>query len=250
MALYSISDLSGSDGQQNFSFNFGYLSQAHIYVFIDAVALLAGSQYTFLTSSTVRLNVALAGAHTVRIQRVTPISQQLVDFSNGSVLGESDLDATALQLLYIAQETVDGTTQGLNVGANFQWDALGKQIINVGTPLIATDAATKGYADSVSGGAAQAAAVAACAAQVVLALQVKTDILALPLADVSPFIQTLLNDLDVPTAHQTLQIPTYPEVLSNKTMNGAVASGAPVVPLGLSTKQYTDTMALLGAMLF
>jgi hypothetical protein len=250
MALYSIVDLSGSDGQQNFAFNIPYLAQAHIYVFIDAVVLVAGTAYTFLTASTIRLNTALAGPHTVRIQRVTPINLPVVDYANGSVLGESDLDASSLQLLYIAQETVDGSTTGLTTGVSFQWDALGKQIINVADPTLATDAATKGYADSVSGGAAQAAAVAAAEAQAAIALQIKNDIIALPLVNVSAYIQSLFDDLESATARQTLQIPTASEVWSNKNFSGAIATANPVLPLGLSTKQYTDSMSFLGGMLF
>jgi len=247
---YSLVDLSGSNGQTNFAFSFGYLAQAHIYVFIDSVVLVNGTAYTFLNAQTIQLNTPLSGAHVVRIQRVTPIDLPIVSYVNGSVLGGSDLNATDLQMLYIAQERTDGATGAMNVATNFQWDALGKKIINVADPTSPQDVVSKAYADLQSGTASQAASVAAATAQVALATAVYNQILALPLVGVSAFIQTLFDDLDSATARQTLQIPTASEVWSNKNLSGAVATADPVVPLGLATKQYTDKQAALMAMLF
>jgi hypothetical protein len=252
MALFSITDLSGSNGQQNFAFSFGYLSQEHVFVYSDTV-LISPTAYTFVNAQTIQFTTPLSGPHTIRIQRLTPKNVPAVNFTNGSVLGEGDLDNNTLQLLYLVQEAADyaiSTLGVISLATNFQWDALGKKIINVADPSNPQDVVSKSYADTQSGTAAQAAAVAAAQAQATAALQVKNDILALPLANVSTFIQSLLDDADSATARQTLQIPTASEVWSNKNLSGAVATADPVVPLGLATKQYTDRMAALAAMLF
>jgi hypothetical protein len=63
-----------------------------------------------LTSTfTVRLDSALADEATVRIRRVTPIDEPVVDFTGGSVMAESDLDMAFLQIIYAEQELEDFT---------------------------------------------------------------------------------------------------------------------------------------------
>jgi hypothetical protein len=103
---YSYVDLAGSNGQQNFNFSFSYLSSTHLSVYIDSVLTTAWS----LTSTfTVRLDSALTGAATVRIRRITPIDEPVVDFTGGSVMAESDLDMAFLQIIYAQQELDDFT---------------------------------------------------------------------------------------------------------------------------------------------
>jgi hypothetical protein len=103
---YSYVDLAGTAGQQNFNFSFSYLSSTHLSVYIDSVLTTAWS----LTSTfTVRLDSALAAEATVRIRRVTPIDEPVVDFTGGSVMAESDLDMAFLQIIYAEQELEDFT---------------------------------------------------------------------------------------------------------------------------------------------
>jgi hypothetical protein len=75
-------------------------------VYIDSVLTTAWS----LTSTfTVRLDSALADEATVRIRRITPIDEPVVDFTGGSVMAESDLDMAFLQIIYAQQELDDFT---------------------------------------------------------------------------------------------------------------------------------------------
>lgn len=145
MALYSIVDLAGTNGQSNFTFSFSYLDEADIHVYIDGVETTA---FTFTDTYTITLNTPLSGAHTVRIQRITPIAENSVTFTNGSVLGQADLNTESLQKLYADQEIQDQETNNLGTNASNQYDAGGKVISDVGAPVNATDAATKAYVDA------------------------------------------------------------------------------------------------------
>lgn len=104
MAFLSLVDLSGTAGQSNFTFAFPYLAREHIYVYLDGVETTA---FSFNSDFVVHLTTPLSIAQTVRIQRVTPADAPLVDFVNGATLGETDLDASVLQVLYVMQEATD-----------------------------------------------------------------------------------------------------------------------------------------------
>lgn len=147
--MYSIVDLSGSNGQSNFTFSFSYLSQDHIHVYVDGVET---TDFSFSSAFVVTLDTPLSGSHTVRVQRITPIDEPVVNFSNGSVLGETDLDYSGLQLLYSQQEIDDAFDNTLQKDDDDLWDAEDTRIINVGEPTQPTDAATKEYVDGALAG--------------------------------------------------------------------------------------------------
>lgn len=145
--MYSIVDLNGSQGQTNFGFSFDYLSEAHIHVYIDGEET---EDFSFLTASSIALDEALTEAATVRIQRITPIDEAQVDFSNGSVLGESDLDTSVLQILFAQQELTDFNDgqMVLALEDDGTWGADNVRITELASPQNPTDAATKAYVDA------------------------------------------------------------------------------------------------------
>ena len=74
--------------------------------------------------------------------------QNLVDFVNGSVLTESELDRAYLHNRYLAEEIGELNDASLQrVPGSDNWDAQGKRITNVGTPVNSQDATTKNYVD-------------------------------------------------------------------------------------------------------
>ena len=161
---YAHVDLVASEGQQNFTFAIPYLSRDNITVFQNGVLLATPADWTFLMAQTVRLTVGATLDDIIRVKRVTPIDEAIVDYSNGSVLGETELDATALQSLFAAQEVADALEGAITQNDFLQWDALGLPIVNLGEPTDPTDAMTKGEGDQVVADSEAAAAAAAASA--------------------------------------------------------------------------------------
>jgi tail fiber protein len=161
---YANVTLIASAGQVNFAFPFPYLSQTHIFVMRDNVD---EPGFTFLNASTITLDDPADEDSLIFIHRETPIDEPILDFVNGSVLGEDDLDTTVLQILYAQQEQADDLDNSIHSNAALQWDALNRRIINIGTPVADGDAVNKSFADTVLAGAqadADAAAASAAAA--------------------------------------------------------------------------------------
>lgn len=101
MAL-SYSLQSGNGASQNFTVPFSYIDQSHVHVYVDDVETVA---FTWVNSTTVQITPAPpSGTGNVELRRVTPRDAALVDFQNGSVLFDTDLDTAGLQSLFIAQE--------------------------------------------------------------------------------------------------------------------------------------------------
>lgn len=147
MPYYAMVDLAGANAQRYFTFSFPYLDASHIHVYSDGTEVTA---WTFSSEYVVRLDEVLAGPHTIRIQRITPIDAPIIDYQNGSSLNETDLDSATLQVLYVTQEQADyqSSEQLMVLNSSNNWDAQNHRIINVGTPTGTTDAATKAYVDS------------------------------------------------------------------------------------------------------
>lgn len=233
---YSITDLAGTGGQSNFTFSFPYLSQSHIHVYKDGVETTA---FTFNSTFVIHLTTALAGATTVRIQRLTPITEPLVDFSNGSVLGESDLDSQALQLLYATQESIDDAVNSIRADALGNFDFKGHRGVNLAAPVNPDDAVPKSYWDGVTG------AIAAAEAQAAL-----TAIQALPVIDVSVFMQTVLPANDAAEARALLNVLAATSTVLSGTITGTYTLAgtpsitAPTISAGVAVADPTATLGL------
>lgn len=94
--------------QSQFSIPFPYLDRSHVVVELAAVTLTLGVDYTFVNDTLLEFTSNPTG--TLVIKRVTPAATPLVDFVDGSVLTEADLDTAFLQALYVSQETQDTAT--------------------------------------------------------------------------------------------------------------------------------------------
>ena len=160
---YSYKTYSGTGSQVDFNIAFDdepgidgkpYLSSSHIEVYLDAVKQTSG--YTIDETSSppkVTFDSAPSSTVTVKIQRVTPktAGARVVDFQDGSILSESDLDTAALQNLYIAQEAQDVGVGGLpKTTAGTEWTAGGLRVTEIADPTDNQDAATRAYVDAIS----------------------------------------------------------------------------------------------------
>ena len=89
---YSYVLYAGNGSNKNFSFHFPYLDKAHVKVKIDTANTKA---FTWLTDNSLQFNTAPAAGSIIEIYRETPQSAAPVDFTDGSVLLERDLDLLA-----------------------------------------------------------------------------------------------------------------------------------------------------------
>ena len=149
MSYYARVSYTANGSTPTFSFSFPYISTSHVKAYVNGVE---DTSITFPTSSSVTLSSTPANGATVLIKRVTSPSTRLVDFQDGSVLSASDLDQSANQNFYLAQETDDEVGSKLGTNANNVYDASGTgsnlKISNVADPTSAQDVATKNYVEN------------------------------------------------------------------------------------------------------
>ena len=134
-----------ADGNTStFAITFSFIDSTHVKVFLDGVAT---TNFT-VSGSNVVMNSNPANATVVMIKRETPTNARLVDFQDGSVLTESDLDKSADQNFFIAQEINDESQSALKLGVDDTYDAQSKRIKNVADPTALQDAVTKNYLEN------------------------------------------------------------------------------------------------------
>jgi hypothetical protein len=151
-------DYTATAAQTDFAFSFPYLEDEHVTVEINGVAT---TDFTIVTTPATKvvLNSGATVGQIVRVRRKSQPDANLVDFVNGSVLTESELDRAYLHNRYLAEEIAELNDASLQIQqGSTQWDAKSLQIKNVATPTATTDASTKSYVDDkvnqVSSGAA------------------------------------------------------------------------------------------------
>ena len=142
-------DYTAVASQTDYNFSFEYLRDDHVKVKVNDVIV---TNYTIVTSPTptkIRFNTAPAAGAEIRIYRDSRGDfSPLVDFVDGSVLTENELDEAYKHNLFVSQEASEGTgNELLNKKGGANYDAEGNKIINLGTPGASTDAANKGYVD-------------------------------------------------------------------------------------------------------
>lgn len=138
----------GDGSTTTYSLGFSYRSQADISVTLNGIATTA---FTYNAAGTqIIFNTAPANATAIQITRATSQGQKLVDYAEGSVLTEGDLDTDSQQAFFMSQESIDKANDVIGVDAsNFQWTAGNLRITNVADPVNAQDVATKNYLETV-----------------------------------------------------------------------------------------------------
>lgn len=157
---YSYIRYAGNGSTTNYVFSFPYISADHIQVRVNGVVT---TLFSFLNSSTVQMTSAPASGAILEIRRVTPKDNPIVNFTDGSVLLERDLDLLATFDLYLAQETKDNLEGTIQQNASGVFDALSKRVINVADPVAAQDAVTKNWVETTYTATIEAISLASAA---------------------------------------------------------------------------------------
>lgn len=138
---YAQVSYTGDGSTTQYAITFDYIDSTHVKAYLDGIAT---SAFT-VSSSTLTFTTAPANGVTVRIERATPIDARLTDFTDGSVLTEADLDQSANQNFYVAQEITDAQENNLQLDTDDKFDARSKVIKNVADPVNNTDAVNKQF---------------------------------------------------------------------------------------------------------
>lgn len=141
---YSYVQYTGNGATTNFAFSFPYLDSSHIKVRVDGVI----TSFTFVNSGTVQISPAPLAGKIIDIRRETPKNIAPVNFTDGSVLLEQDLDLLAAFNLYTAQESADGVADAIVKDTTGVWDAQSRRIKSVADPINANDAVNKTWAET------------------------------------------------------------------------------------------------------
>jgi hypothetical protein len=127
-----------------FNVTFPYLHKDHVQVKVNG-NLVA---FTWNSATQVKLTTAPPSGSIVDVRRVTPRDKLLVDFLDGSTLVESDLDLSAIQVFYLAQEAFDLGEASLGVTDDGSFSALNRRISNILDPVNDMDAVNKRWAET------------------------------------------------------------------------------------------------------
>lgn len=110
--MYSILRYIGDGTNRNFPVTFPYLSREHVEVKVNGIL----SSFTWLTSSSIQLPVAPPSGAVVQVRRITPKSEKLIDFTDGSILTADMMDVSNNQLMYCVQELLDNDNDPQGIG--------------------------------------------------------------------------------------------------------------------------------------
>lgn len=101
--------------------------------------------FSFLSPTGIRLDAPVNAGQIVEIKRTTVKANSPVDFTDGSVLREVDLDKLAQYSTFAAQEALDTGARSVRQLPTGDYSANGFRISNVATPVEAGDAVNLGY---------------------------------------------------------------------------------------------------------
>lgn len=145
MALARVQYVQQTAGNRNFTVPFPYISRDHVKVSVAGEPFL----FTWLNSGTIQLINAPEVGAVVDVVRETARETLLVDFQDGSTVTEKQLDLSARQAFYLAQEAFDLTASTLAVANDGSYSASFRRITNLAYPQQDVDAANMQYVKDV-----------------------------------------------------------------------------------------------------
>lgn len=158
----TIAIYTGDGTTTDFTVPFDYLAKKFVKVSVGLTVLEGGDygdtskDFYFIDKTTVRLRTPPQAGAEVTIRRYTSATDRIVSFKDASILKASDLDASSIQTIHIAEEGRDVINDALIVDKDGNWNAKGNRITNVGNPVADSDAINYGVYKADALGAYQA----------------------------------------------------------------------------------------------
>lgn len=96
-----------------FAITFPYIKRDDVRVYVNRVQLLP-TKYTFLTDSSIQIHSTPAQDDVIDIERFTEIDTRLVDYQQGAILTEQEMDLDSTQAFYLIQENQENYSNLIN----------------------------------------------------------------------------------------------------------------------------------------
>ena len=123
----------------SFAIPFTYTVASEVAAFVNGVS----TSFTFTSANTASISPAPTNGLVVRFSRTTNLTTRAVDFSNGAILTETDLDNSNIQVFQASQEAIDTAQASIFKDADGKFNAQTRVIKNLADPVSAQDAVTK-----------------------------------------------------------------------------------------------------------
>lgn len=138
---FSYQEETATSGQTDILINIAYFDEVDIHLLVDNEY----KPFTWLSRTKIKVDTPFVGSERIRVIRKTDESRLRVLFSEGAAFTRVNLDEVNTQLLYLAQEAVEGNRL---TDFFFSFDMHGNRITSLGDPVDPKDAANKEYVDS------------------------------------------------------------------------------------------------------
>lgn len=138
---FSYQEETATSGQTDILINIAYFDEVDIHLLVDNEY----KPFTWLSRTKIKVDVPFGGSERIRVIRKTDESRLRVLFSEGAAFTRVNLDEVNTQLLYLAQEAVEGNRL---TDFFFSFDMHGNRVTSLGDPIDPKDAANKDYVDS------------------------------------------------------------------------------------------------------
>jgi hypothetical protein len=165
---YSVASYTGDGSNTQFAVPFPLLSRDHLRVFVGGVE----AAFVWITDGSISVISTPALGETVELRRDSNRSSPLVDFQDGSVLTEADLELANQQAIYIAQEAFDAADESVQ---SAQIEAWALAAAAGATAAAGSAASAAGSASAAQGYATAAAQSASDALTAVIGVGTKVD---------------------------------------------------------------------------
>ncbi|WP_323114448.1 phage tail fiber protein [Pseudomonas guariconensis] len=148
MAITTVYTYPLDGSSRTFNIPFEYLARRFVVLTllgIDRKELTLIEDYRFISKTAVQTNKAWRpsdGYDSVEIRRNTSVTDRLVDFTDGSILRASDLNASQIQTLHVAEEARNMVADTIAVNNDGDLDARGRRLVNLANALEDRDAVT------------------------------------------------------------------------------------------------------------